>query len=65
MSPTQLRLAADGYGLPLRPEALARLNQFERHHVYACLGLDAGQEACAEAAVAAVERDEYAGSGAR
>jgi hypothetical protein len=59
----QLRIdGAAGYGLPLRPEALAELNEFERGHIFACLDLDPEQGACAEAAVLAVLADEYPGA---
>jgi hypothetical protein len=55
----QLRLVAGGFGLPLNPVALAGLNQFERHHVYAVLRLDDEQQAVAEEAVAAVLAGTY------
>jgi hypothetical protein len=56
----QLRIdGANGYGLPLKPEALAELSEFELRHVLRVLDLDDQQMACAETAVAAVLRGDY------
>lgn len=55
----QLRLTGEGYALPLRPEALADLNEFEVRHVLRVLDLDDQQVEVAEAAVALARRGEY------
>jgi len=60
VSALQLRIdGAVGYGLPLRPEALAELNEFEIAHILGCLDLDDDQTDAAEAAVAAVQAGVY------
>jgi hypothetical protein len=59
VSAVQLRLTAAGFGLPLRPAALAELSQFELAHVLASLGLDPEQREAAEEAVALVRTDRY------
>ena len=53
-----------GYGLPLHPEVLAELNEFEVGHIFSVLQLDGEQEQCAEAAIASV-RDGTYGKGSR
>jgi hypothetical protein len=59
MTPVQTRFdGVAGYGLPLRPEALAELSEFERGHMLV-LGLHDEQVAVAEAAVAAVREGSY------
>jgi hypothetical protein len=56
----QLRIDdATGYGLPLRPEALAELSEFERAHIFGSIGLDPEQRQCAEAAIEAVQAGRY------
>jgi hypothetical protein len=56
----QLRIdGAEGYGLPLRPEALAGLSEFEVAHICSCLELDSEQRQCALAAVEAVQAGRY------
>jgi hypothetical protein len=56
----QLRIdGAEGYGLPLRPEALAELSEFELAHICSTLELDADQRRCAQAAVEAVQAGRY------
>ena len=66
VSAVQLRLdGVNGYGLPLRPEALAELTEFEVDHICACLKLDAEQTRCAEAAVALVLTGGYPPRGHR
>ncbi len=55
-------VGANGYGLPLRPEALADLNQFEVRHALRCLELDDEQIAAAEAAVELARRGRYPGA---
>ncbi len=50
---------ANGYGLPLKPEALAELNEFEIRHALRCLDLSDEQIAAAEAAVALVREGRY------
>lgn len=59
MSAIQLALDVRGYALPLRPEVLADLNQFEVGHICACLRLDPEQTACVEQAVEAVDAGTY------
>jgi hypothetical protein len=60
MTPIQMRIdGAVSYGLPVKPELLAKLNPFELGHVLLVLGLDAEQTACVEQAVAAVRAGSY------
>jgi hypothetical protein len=59
-SAVQLRIdGAQGYGLPLKPESLSGLSEFERGHIFATLGLDNEQREAVEAAVAAVRGGTY------
>ena len=55
----QLRLTSEGFSLPLRPETLVGLNQFEVHHVLRVLELADDQIACVEIAVALVREGRY------
>lgn len=43
----QLRLDVKGWALPIRPELLAYLDEFERSHIAMCLRLDDEQTRCA------------------
>jgi hypothetical protein len=60
MTGVQLRIdGATGYGLPIRPQALAELSDFEVGHILLCLRLDDEQETCVEQAVALARAGAY------
>lgn len=54
------RIAGNGYGLPLRPEVLAKLDAVELDSVLIDLGLDPEQAECAHQAVARIVTGSYA-----
>jgi hypothetical protein len=56
---SQARLTDQGYGLPLRPQALASLSQFEIRHILRCLDLDGEQIEAAEEAIRRVRQGSY------
>ena len=63
-APIQQRIdGVAGYGLPLRPEALAELSEFELAHILYCLELDDEQIVAAEEAVRRVVAGTYLNRG--